>query len=308
MLKRLSRPGLNLLTRFLQFFKYLNFKMLLRIVRRAAYHRLPGLSAEIAFNAMFALFPAALAVLSAIGLFELSENNFRTLTNQVSQVIPEQAVILTTNTVQYLRSRSSQSLFSLSFLAAIWVSSSVTGAAMAALDQIYGISRDRVRPFWQMKLIAIALALGTVLLLVAALLVVILSDITVQIVAFKSGSFAHVLFQIWHHLSLPIALSIVSIALGFIYRYGTSHWQHGRPIMPGAILAALLWAILSALLRFYVAQVGNFNQVYGAIGAVIVLLLWLYFSAFSMLLGGLFNSVVGEAMQNKPKKIRQPLQ
>lgn len=299
MLKHLSRSGFDLLTRFLQVFNYLNFKTLIKIVRRAAYHRLPGLSAEIAFNAMFALFPAALAILSAIGLFELSENNFRTLTSQVSQVIPEQALILTRDALQYLRSRSSQSLFSLSFVAAIWVSSSVTGATMAALDQIYRIPRDRVRPFWQMKLIAIALAFGTVLLLVAALLIVVLSDITVQIVAFRSGSFAQVLFEIWHHLSLPIALSIVALALGFIYRYGTSHWKHGRPIMPGAILAAILWMILSGLLRFYVARIGNFNQVYGAIGAVIVLLLWLYLSAFAMLLGGLFNSIVGEAMEKK---------
>ncbi|BAU14316.1 hypothetical protein LEP3755_48630 [Leptolyngbya sp. NIES-3755] len=303
MLKRLNRSGFGLLSRFLQFFRYLNLKLLFTIVRRAAFHRLPGLSAEIAFNAMFALFPAALAVLSAIGLFEISENNFRTLTNQVSQVIPEQAVILTRDALNYLRARSSQSLFSLSFLAAIWVSSSVTGAAMAALDQIYRIPRDRVRPFWQMKLIAIALALGTVLLLVAALLIVVASDIAVQIVAFRSGSFAHILFHLWHQLSLPIALSIVALALGSIYRYGTSRWQHGRPIMPGAILAALLWALLSGLLRFYVSRVTNFNQVYGAIGAVIVLLLWLYFSAFSMLLGGLFNSIVGEAMQ---KKLKQP--
>ncbi|MGG6266181.1 YihY/virulence factor BrkB family protein [Leptolyngbya sp. AN03gr2] len=304
MLKRPSRSGVNLLTRFLQFFRYLNLKTLVTIVRRAAYHRLPGLSAEIAFNAMFALFPAALALLSAIGLFEISEVNFRSLTNQLSQVIPEQAVILTRDALQYLRSSSSQSLFSLSFLAAIWVSSSVTGAAMAALDQIYRIPRDRVRPFWQMKLIAIALALGTLFLLVSALLIVFISDIAVQILAFRSGSFAHILFQLWHHLSLPIALSIVALALGFIYRYGTSRWRHGRPIMPGAILAALLWAVLSGLLRFYVSYISNFAQVYGAIGAVIVLLLWLYFSAFSMLLGGLFNSIVGEAMQKKVEQRR----
>ncbi len=304
MLKRLRQPGLALLTRFLQFFKYLSLKTLITVIRRAAYHRLPGLSAEIAFNAIFALFPAALAILSAIGLFEISEFNFRSLIHQVSQVIPEQAVILIQGSLRYLKPRSNQGLFSLSFVAAIWVSSSVTGAAMAALDQIYRIPRDRVRPFWQAKLVAIGLALGTLLLLVVALLVIFISDIAVRIVADRSGSFAHSLFHIWHRLSLPIALSIVALALSFIYRYGTSRWQHGRPIMPGAILAALLWAMLSGLLRFYVARVGNFNQVYGAIGAVIILLLWLYLSAFSMLLGGLVNSVVGEAMQKKLEQKR----
>lgn len=299
MLKRLSQTGLALLSRFFQFFKYLNLKTLITVIRRAAYHRLPGLSAEIAFNAIFALFPAVLAILSAIGLFEISESNFRGLIHQLSQVIPEQAATLIQGSLQYLKTRSNQGLFSLSFVAAIWVSSSVTGAAMAALDQIYRIPRDRVRPFWQAKLVAIGLALGTFLLLVVALLILFISNIAVQMVAHRSGGFAHSLFHVWHRLSLPIALSIVALALSFIYRYGTSRWQPDRPIMPGAILAALLWAILSGFLRFYVARVGNFNQVYGAIGAVIILLLWLYLSAFAMLLGGLVNSVVGEAMQKK---------
>ncbi|MBD1823798.1 YihY/virulence factor BrkB family protein [Cyanobacteria bacterium FACHB-DQ100] len=303
MLKRLS--GLALITRFFRFLKYLNFKTVAVIIRRAAQHRLPGLSAEIAYNAIFALFPAALAVLSAIGLFEISEANFRTLTNQLNQVIPEQAVTLIRGSLKYLQARSNQGLFSLSFLAAIWVSSSVTGSTMAALDQIYRIPRKRVRPFWQAKLVALALALGTVLLLVAALLIVVISDVAVQIVAFNSGGFAQSVFHLWHHLSLPIALMILALALSFIYRFGTSQWRHGTPILPGAILAALLWAMLSGLLRFYVAQVGNFSQVYGAIGAVIVLLLWLYLSAFVMLLGGLVNAVVGEAMQKKSEYDRR---
>lgn len=301
MLKRLSRSGFALIARFLQFFKYLNVKTAAAVARRAAQHRLPGLSAEIAFNAIFALFPAALAILSAIGLFDVSEWNFRSLTQQLNQVIPEQAVLLIRGSVKFLQTKSNQGLFSLSFVAALWISSSVTGATMAALDQIYRIPRDRVRPFWQAKLIAIALALGTFLLLISALLVVVVSDLAVRIVADNSGSYSPGLFHLWYRLSLPIALTILALALSFIYRFGTSHWQHGRPILPGAILATLLWAILSGLLRYYVAHIGDFNQVYGAIGAVIVLLLWLHFSAFAMLLGGLFNAVVGEAMNQKQK-------
>jgi membrane protein len=306
MLKRFTRSGLAPIARFSQFFTHLNWKIIGTIIRRAAQHRLPGLSAEIAFNAIFALFPAALAVLSAIGLFEISEANFRALTRQLSQVIPDQAAILIQVSLRDLQAKSTQGLFSLSFLAALWVSSSVTGAAMAALDQIYRIPRDRVRPFWQFKLVALSLALGTFLLLVVALLVIFISDITVRIVAHRSGSFsfAHTLFMVWHWLSLPIALGIVALALGFIYRYGTSRWQPGRPIMPGAIFAALLWVMLSGLLRYYVAHIGNFNQAYGAIGAVIILLLWLYLSAFAMLLGGLVNAVVGEAIQHKLDKNR----
>jgi membrane protein len=67
--------------------------------------------------------------------------------------------------------------------------------------------------------------------------------------------------------------------------------------MPGAMLAAISWAIISALFRLYVANFGNYNKVYGAVGAVIVLLLWLYMSSLILLLGDQLNVTVGEAMQ-----------
>ncbi len=70
-------------------------------------------------------------------------------------------------------------------------------------------------------------------------------------------------------------------------------------MMPGAILAAVFWAILSALFRLYVANFGNYNKVYGAVGAVIVLMLWLSMSAAVLLIGDQLNVTVGEDMRLK---------
>jgi membrane protein len=97
-------------------------------------------------------------------------------------------------------------------------------------------------------------------------------------------------------------LGIVATAFAFIYRFGPSRWKHGTPIMPGAILAAISWAIISALFRLYVENFGNYNKVYGAVGAVIVLLLWLYMSSLVLLLGDQLNVTVGEAMQQAKRK------
>jgi membrane protein len=295
--------GLPRVVNFLRFFKYLNTGVLLEVIRRCGRHRLLGLSAEIAYSAIFALFPAILAIMSAIGLLNLPESHFRPLTRQLNEVVPDEAMQLIQDFLQTLRTSHNQGVFSLSFLASLWVSSNVLGASMAALDQVYQIPYKRLRPFWQAKLVSIGLSFATFLLLVIALVVMVMGDVTVRNVAHRSGAMAHRLFHFWHLLSLPIALGIVALALGFIYRYGTSYWQKGIPIMPGAILAAILWAVLSGLLRLYVAHFGNYNQAYGAIGAVIILLLWLYLSALAMLLGGQLNVVVGEAMHRQNKSI-----
>ncbi len=110
---------------------------------------------------------------------------------------------------------------------------------------------------------------------------------------------SHLLVNIWRFLSLPIALAVIAIAFAFIYHFGTTARSKYTPLMPGAILAAISWAIVSLLFRLYVAHYGSYNKVYGALGTVIVLMLWLFLSSLVMLLGDLLNVIVGKEMYKK---------
>lgn len=283
-------------TRFFRFFRYLSLGTLRKTFGRAMKRRLMGLSAEMAYNAMLALFPAILAVLTAIGLFEDSlQQTFRNLAAQLSKVAPNQALDLILAFKQEISQTKSSGLFSFSFLLAIWASSGALSAAMNALDQIHNVPPEKTRPFWKAKLISLGLTIGSILFLVIASFLVFISDWVVQLVAHESGVSS--LLSVWRLLSWPLALGIVATAFAFIYRFGPSRWSHGTPLMPGAILAAISWAVVSALFRLYVANFGNYNKVYGAVGAVIVLLLWLYMTSLVLLLGDQLNVIVGEAMQ-----------
>ena len=287
--------------RFFRFFRYLNFRTLKITFARAMKRRLTGLSAEMAYNAMLALFPAILAVLTAIGLFEESlQETFRGLATQISEVAPDQALLLIRDFAKEISRTKSSSLFSLSFLLAIWAASGALSAAMNALDQIHEIPSEQARPFWKAKLISLGLTIGSLLLLITASFLVFVSDWIVRMVAHESGVFF--LLTIWRLLSWPLALSIVATASAFIYRFGPSRWTRGTPIMPGAMLAAISWAFLSGLFRLYVTNFGNYNKVYGAVGAVIILLLWLYMTSLVLLLGDQLNVTVGESMQQAKAK------
>jgi membrane protein len=289
--------------RFFRFFRYLNLTTLRITVSRAIKRRLMGLSAEMAYNAILALFPAILAVLTAVGLFEESlQDTFRNLARQVSEVIPLEAMelirdVANANAINLTKSRS---LFSLSFIFAIWVSSGAMSAAMNAFDQIHKIPPEQTRPFWKAKLISIGLTLGSLVFLVLASFLVFISDWVIRMVVDQSG--VSILLSLWRLLSWPLALGIIATACAVIYRYGPSRWSPGTPIMPGAILAAISWAIVSALFRLYVTNFGNYNKVYGAVGAVIVLLLWLYMTSLVLLLGEQINVTVGEAMKQPHKQ------
>jgi membrane protein len=337
------------LPRFFQFFFYLNLTTLRKVIVQAMQQRLGGLSAEMAYNAMLALFPTILATIAAIALFEESlkstilafigqftvEDNsslrphFDNLATQLGFFGPDIASDLLKNVVTEITQTKNRSLFSASFLAAIWIASSAISAAMNALDHIQRIPSKYRRPFWKARLIAILLALGSIFLLVTASFLVLLGDVTVKfmvdLIGYKVPKLlqtlpgvstssielgeveawsrqAELLLDLWRLLGWPVALGIVSVAFAFIYRYGPSRRIRGTPIVPGAILAALSWAGISALFRLYVNNFGNYNKVYGTVGAAIVLMLWLYMSSFVMLLGAQLNTTVGQRMLERQAK------
>jgi membrane protein len=293
--------------RFLLFFGYLTPKVLSKTLINGFRNRLPGLASEMAYSAILSLFPALLVVLTAIGLLSAStdvgastEATFLRLMSQLSEAAPPDALALISAVLNDLARGSSQSLFSLSFIAATWTASATLSVAMLALDRVYKTPRRWLRPFWRARLIAIALTITTVILLILASFLVFVSDFMVRWVALQSGGeLALGLLTVWQLFTWPLALSIVALLAAFIYRCGPSRWPAGTPIMPGAMLAALLWAGVSALFRLYVFHFGNYNRIYGAVGAVIILLLWLYLSSLALLLGAQLNMTVGEAMRSR---------
>lgn len=286
--------------RFIRFFRHLNWRTLKKTVARTMERRLLGLASEIAFNAMLSLFPAMIALFTAIGLFaESLQDTFRQLAMELGRIAPEEALILIRDFAsREIANSKNSSLFSLSFAIAIWAASGAVSTAMTALDQIHQIPPDKMRPFWKAKLVSLGLTIGTMLLLVCASFLVFISDLLLAMVVNQNNSLVFLL-DILQPLRWPLALSIVALAFGFVYRYGPSVWNPGTPMMPGASLAAVFWAIVSGLFRLYVTNFGNYNKVYGAVGAVIVLMLWLWMSAVVLLVGDQLNVTVGEDMYSR---------
>ena len=291
---------------------------------KAGEQRLPGLSAEMAYNSMLALFPGLLAVLSAIALFEPLQSTLYQIAGLLGEIIPNDVRnLIRTSLKQILLIRNPQ-LFSLSFVVSLWAFSGVMSAAMAALDQIHQIPSDRTRSFVKAKLISLGLSIGTIVLLILALGAVFVSDLIVQAIARQSCLLESVancnlkdvqncllpagncpleseLLAVWRLWRWPISLGIISVAFAFVYRYGPSRYQADIPIFWGAVFAAILWALLSALFRFYVLHLSNFSWTYGTIGTFIVLLLWLYLSCLAMLIGAQLNVTVGKAIKQSTK-------
>lgn len=280
--------------RITRYLRRINWRTLKNTIDSTLERRLLGLASEIAFNAMLSLFPALLVILTAIGLFENSlQNTFRDLAMEMSQIVPKEVLsVIGDFASKEIAQPKNSSLFSLSFAVAIWTASGAISTAMRAFDEIHQIPRKKQRPFWKAKLISLCLTIGTVILLIIASFLVFISDLILKLII-GENSYLSFLVNIWQLLRWALALTIVSLAFAVAYRYGPSQWQKGTPILPGAATAAMLWALVSGLFRLYVERFGTYNKVYGAVGAVIVLMLWLWISAAIFLVGDQLNAIIG---------------
>jgi len=289
-------------TRFLLFFRHLTPRTIKQVVTAAVQQRLPGLASEMAYNSMLAFFPAILAILTAIGLFHPLQHTFQHIAGQLGEIAPVEALNLIQDFANEVSRGRNGGLFSLSFVIALWASSGALSAAMTALDHIHQIPPKDMRPFWKAKLISLGLTIGSIALLVMACYLIFVSDWIIRHIANRSGVFKPGLLTTWRLLAWPLALGIMSSAFAFIYRFGPSRWTPGKPLLPGAVMAALSWALVSGLFRLYVSHFGHYNKAYGAVGAVIVLLLWLYMSSLILLIGDQLNVTVGAAIQQQARK------
>ncbi|MEL6353405.1 MAG: YihY/virulence factor BrkB family protein [Cyanobacteria bacterium J06627_28] len=280
---------------FFRFLCHINLRVAKRVIRDTFRQRLPSLASEMAYNFMLGLFPAILAFLTAIGLFSPLKETFATLTQQLSEVAPVGVPELLYGFESVVTENQSRGLFSVSFAFALWASAGAMSAAMRSLDQTHQIPVRKRRPFWKARLVSIALTLGTIALLITSSSLVFISDWVVAQLVDRSGEVGPWVKQAWALFRWPLALGIMSAAFAFIYRFGPSRWSAGKPLIPGAVLAALSWAVISGLFRLYVTHFGNF--VYSAVATVIVLLLWLWITSLVMLIGDLLNLSVGREMQ-----------
>jgi membrane protein len=285
---------------FVRFFCHLNWHTLTRTVTKIIENRLLGLAAEIAFHSMLSLFPAILAMFTAIALYaEAVHKTFIQLATQLSQFIPHEAwVIISDFASKEIAQSKNNNLFSFSFAIAIWTASGAVSTSMVALDKIQQTPTKQKRSFWQAKLVSLGLTISNILLLMLACFLVFISDLFLGVLVEGNNSLEF-LRQIWQLLLWPVALAIVAGAFSFIYLYGPSVWQFGTPLLPGAILGAIFWALVSALFRLYVTNFGNYNKVYGTVGTFIILMLWLWMSAFILLVGHQLNVTIGEDMRTK---------
>jgi membrane protein len=251
-------------------------------------------AAQLGFYFLFALFPLLIFLTSIFGFAVGSDGELRAgLFNYLGQILPPSAIELVDRTVAEVSQSSTGGKLTLGLFLALFAASNGLIALIQSVNKIYEVKETR--PLWRRYLMALFLTVSLSLLIISALVIVLFGKQITDYVTFHLGfgsTFA-VLWQIGQYL---IVLAFVLLAFSLIYYFSPNiENQRFRFITPGAVAAVLLWLLISFGFRLYLNYFNSYSATYGSLGAVIILMLWLYFSGVAILIGGEINSEIEKA-------------
>ena len=244
-------------------------------------------SAGVAFFAMFAVFPAIAALIALFGIFAdpvLVGEQLILLQELVPDVVFQPIYSQVTRLIQ--ADNSALGLASLlSTLVALWSARAGVAALIRGLNTVYGApNRAGVRH--------VLVALTLTLTLIGVAIVAVFSVVVVPVVLNFVTLGTEIAWLI-EAVRWTVTLAILVMTLGLLYRYGpNTRGDRMALLTPGAVLAVVLWAAMSVAFSVYLANFANYNEIYGSLGAVIALMMWLYLSAYVVLLGAALNVAV----------------
>jgi membrane protein len=249
-----------------------------------------GIAAQLAYYLILALFPFILVLVSLMGTFGSQELASEVL-GYFQRVMPEQAYeIIRTFTENIISGEArAPGLFTFGILFTIWAASGAFAALINALNRAYDV--EETRPFWKVRGIAILMTLGlSVLVLIGVLLLVLGPQIGTAIA--NVFGLERTFLLVWDVARWPVALFFMVFTVALLYYFAPDVEQPFRWITPGGLIGVLLWVLASVAFNFYVSNFGSYNKTYGSIGAVIVLLLYLYISSLTILFGATLNATL----------------
>jgi membrane protein len=256
-------------------------------------------SAKLSFYFLLSLFPLLLFLVALLGhLLQSGPVLQETLHKYLAAVVPESASGLIDTTLQEITRGSGGGKLSVALLFTLWAASQGMAAIIESLNIAYEVEESR--PWWKKHLMALGLTIVSVVLIASALLLMIYGGRLSKIMVSNFG-FSSFIAGAWKALEWPLLLGFVLMAFNILYLYAPNvkhrrwHW-----LMPGTVVGVALWVMVSLGFKLYLNLFGRFTVTYGSIGAVIILLLWLYLSGTAILIGGEVNSEIEKASVERP--------
>jgi membrane protein len=251
--------------------------------------------AALTYYAVLSVFPALLVLVSLVGLFADPDRVTKVLTDTVTQLGPDSASRTFEGPIRSITAHrgAAGAVAVAGILAALWAASAYVSAFTAACNAIYEV--DEGRPFWKRKPLEL---LVTAIIIMIATGVALGLVLTGPLVGALGGALgvSHSVLVLWRYAKWPAMAALVLVVLGVLYYATPNARVRGVSwITPGAVLALATWVGASLLLALYVSHFSSYDKTYGALGGVVVFLVWFWITNMAILLGAELNAEIERA-------------
>lgn len=270
--------------------KVSGFRRLKRTLKEFSQDNLTDWAAALTYYGVLALFPALIALVSVVGLVGDPASTTKAVTDVVRQLGPASAAEALQGPIMSITSnRSGAGIALIAGLAgALWSASGYIGGFMRASNVIFETPEGR--PIWKLRPLQLLVTLIMVILVAVVALSLVLTGPIVSAVA-KPLGVGSLGVTVWNIVKWPVLIVIVLVMIMLLYYASPNVKLRGfKWLLPGALLALLVWVLASIGFAFFVANFGSYNKTYGALAAVVVFLVWLWITNVAILFGAELNA------------------
>jgi len=260
---------------------------------RLLWHRieeddLPGLSAQLAYFFLLSLFPLLIVIFTLLPYFPIPHQD---MLGMIKDFAPAEAMKLIEKNVNEIMNHRNGGLLSFGIIGTIWSASNGINAVVRALNKAYNVKESR--SFIVSRVMAVLLTFGMIFVFILAIVLPVFGR-EIGLFLFSKLGFTSEFIKLWNTLSWLTSAIILFLIFTGLYWISPNVRMRCRSAFPGAVFATFGWILSSMGLSFYVGNFSNYSLTYGSIGAIIVLMIWLYISAFIIILGGEINAYYSE--------------
>ena len=266
--------------------------VLKRLAKRLFTDDLLGWSAQISYYFFLALFPGLICFVALASFFPI-EHLTDVVLGLLMRIAPQDVLSLVDRQLIVIAESHSAGLLTFGIIGTVWTASAGMQTLIRTLNFAYHV--PETRPWWRVRLRAMAMTLVVPAFALAAMTVVLVGPVVGERLA-DTLHLSAVFLWSWHIMHWPLVILLVVSGLSFVYTVGPDASHRWQCLIPGSCFATGIWIGASLGLRWYVASIATYQKTYGTIGTALVILLWFYVSGLAMLVGAELNSVVNEVV------------
>ena len=244
-----------------------------------------SIGAQASFYLLFSLFPFLIFLIVLLTYMPMV--NFQDSIQALAALMPANAYLILRDMVNQTIANRSVTLLSFGMLSALWSSASGVTTLIQGINRAY--DQEETRRSWKVSAVSLYFTFELAIAIIFSLVLIVFGKV-LGTQLFRFLGFSGASLQVWNYVGYIIALITTILVFISLYYNTPNRRSKFREVVPGAVVASLGWVIISIAFSYYIDNFGNYSKVYGSLGGIIALLMWLYVSSIIILMGAEINA------------------